>query len=114
MQYTHAHVQTWKRELPFFLKNMDILYKSLILKKLAALHKSQAESCQVMRTLILIQENSYAHAQLQAYWRLTDLWVWNLPSFQQRELQRTHFSTKEAKEGSTLVKYSDWKTAESP
>lgn len=67
MQSTHAHAQTWKRELPGFFLNVDILYKSLILKKLAALHKSQAESCQVMRTLILIQENSYAHAQLQGY-----------------------------------------------
>lgn len=85
------------RNCPFFFFNIDILYKSLIPEKLATLHKPQAESCQVVRTLILIQKNSYAHAQLWAYGSLTDLWAWNLLSFQQRELQRTHFATKEAR-----------------
>jgi len=75
MQYTHARAQTWNRELPFFSSsfNIDILYKSLISKKLAALHKPQAESCQVVRTLIWIQKNSYAHARLRAYGSRTDL-----------------------------------------
>lgn len=90
MQYTH------KPGTGIFF-NIDILYKSLIPEKLATLHKPQAESCQVVRTLILIQKNSYAHAQLWAYGSLTDLWAWNLLSFQQRELQRTHFATKEAR-----------------
>lgn len=79
-----VHTQTWNTELPFFFL-IDILYKSLIPDKLAALHKPQAESCQVLRTLILIQKNSYAHAQLQVYGSLRDLWAWDShPSSKER------------------------------
>lgn len=87
-----------EQRIDFFF-NIDILYKSLIPEKLAALHKAQAESCQVVRTLILIQKHSYAHAQLWAYGlSLTELWAWNLLSFHHRELQRTHLATKARKD----------------
>lgn len=82
---------------------IDILHKSLIPDKLAALHKPQAESCQVVRTLILIQKTSNAHAQLQ----VIQICGLEIPIVPAKRAAKSTLHYKRTQEGLTLVKYSE-------